>query len=148
MRARHRGRGPRGYSRSDDRIREDINDRLTDDSYVDASEIDVTVSSGEVTLSGTVDHRMAKRRAEDIAEAISGVRHVQNNLRVRDRANTGSMGTGGTGAGVTGTGTTTAGASAMAGMGTTNTGTTGATSGSTTGSTTTGELSGSRTTNR
>lgn len=148
MRAQHRGRGPRGYSRSDDRVREDINDRLTDDSYVDASEIDVTVSSGEVTLTGTVDNRMAKRRAEDIAESISGVRHVQNNLRVRERMAAGTSGTGATGTGTTGTGTTTAGASAMAGMGTTNTGTTGATSGSTTGSTATSESSGSRTTNR
>ena len=125
MRAQHRGRGPRGYSRSDDRVREDINDRLTDDSYVDASEIDVTVSSGEVTLTGTVDNRMTKRRAEDIAESISGVRHVQNNLRVRHHTHGGSG--------------TTAGASAMAGLGTSGTssmsgtaGTTGTTTASTT----------------
>jgi len=79
----HRGRGPRGYSRSDERIREDVNDRLTDDPYVDASDIDVVVSGGEVTLSGTVDDRRSKHRAEDIAESIPGIRHVQNNLRVR-----------------------------------------------------------------
>jgi osmotically-inducible protein OsmY len=78
----HRGRGPRGYSRSDERIKDDLNDRLTDDHYVDASEIDVAVSGGEVTLSGTVRSRSDKRRAEDLAESISGVRHVQNNLRV------------------------------------------------------------------
>jgi len=82
-REEHRGRGPKGYRRSDDRIRDDVNDRLTDDSQVDASEIEVSVSSSEVTLSGTVDSRFAKRRAEDIAESISGVTHVQNNLRVR-----------------------------------------------------------------
>lgn len=81
----HRGRGPRGYTRSDDRIRDDVNDRLTDDAYVDASDIDVTVSGCEVTLGGTVDSRMARRRAEDIAEAVSGVTHVQNNLRVRQQ---------------------------------------------------------------
>ncbi len=79
----HRGRGPRGYTRSDERIREDVNDRLTDDPYVDASDIDVIVSGGEVTLSGTVDDRRSKHRAEDIAESVSGIRHVQNNLRVR-----------------------------------------------------------------
>lgn len=82
----HRGRGPKSYTRSDDRIREDINDRLTDDSYVDATGIDVVVSGSEVTLSGMVDSRDQRRRAEDIAERISGVRHVQNNLRVRDRS--------------------------------------------------------------
>ncbi|WP_236024832.1 BON domain-containing protein [Arenibaculum pallidiluteum] len=89
----HRGRGPRGYTRSDDRIREDVSDRLTDDSLVDATDIDVTVSGSEVTLSGTVDNRNAKRRAEDIAEAVSGVRHVQNNLRVRQQGSGGFSGT-------------------------------------------------------
>lgn len=79
----HRGRGPRGYSRSDDRIREDVNDRLTEDPFLDASDIEITVSQGEVTLNGTVDSRAAKRRAEDIVDAISGVTHSQNNLRIR-----------------------------------------------------------------
>ena len=79
----YRGHGPRGYVRSDERIREDVNDRLTDDPYVDASDIEVAVSGCEVTLSGTVDDRRAKRRAEDVAESVSGVRYVQNNLRVR-----------------------------------------------------------------
>ncbi|HEX2115671.1 MAG TPA: BON domain-containing protein [Alphaproteobacteria bacterium] len=80
----HRGRGPRGYTRSDERIREDVSDRLTDDPGVDASEIDIQVSNGEVTLSGTVHSRWQKRRAEDIAEDVSGVKHVQNNLRVTE----------------------------------------------------------------
>lgn len=79
----HYGKGPRGYSRSDDRIREDVNDRLTDDWQIDASEIEVTVSNAEVTLNGTVTSREEKRRAEDIAENVSGVRHVQNNLRLQ-----------------------------------------------------------------
>lgn len=78
----HVGKGPQGYSRSDDRIREDINDRLTDDWFLDASQISVEVAGGEVTLSGTIQSRQDKRRAEDIAEDVSGVRHVQNNLRV------------------------------------------------------------------
>jgi osmotically-inducible protein OsmY len=86
----HRGRGPKGYTRSDERIREDVNERLTDDPYVNASEIEVSVSSCEVTLTGTVDSREAKRRAEDIAERVSGVRHVQNNLRVRQGTNQGT----------------------------------------------------------
>ncbi|PAU96083.1 BON domain-containing protein [Paracoccus salipaludis] len=101
--AGHRGRGPRNYSRSDERIREDVSDRLSDDHHLDASDIVVSVSGGEVTLDGTVDSRAAKRHAEDLAERCSGVLHVQNNLRVRDRQSdfsrsgmTGS-GTGGTG---------------------------------------------------
>lgn len=80
----HRGRGPRGYTRSDERIREDVSDRLTDNPILDASDVEVTVASGEVTLSGQVDSRYSKRLAEDIAEDVSGVRHLQNNLRVRE----------------------------------------------------------------
>jgi osmotically-inducible protein OsmY len=79
----HKGKGPKGYKRSDDRIKEDINDRLSDDPYVDASEIDVEVSAGEVTLSGTVDSKHEKRRVEDIVEAISGVGNVENRLKVK-----------------------------------------------------------------
>jgi osmotically-inducible protein OsmY len=79
----HRGRGPKNYSRSDERIREDVSDRLTDDPLVDASEIDVSVSEQEVTLSGTVHTRQQRRLAEDCAESVSGVKHVQNNLRVK-----------------------------------------------------------------
>lgn len=77
----HRGRGPKNYARSDERIREDVNDRLTEDVWLDASEIDVSVAEGEVSLIGTVEDRRAKRRAEDIADGVSGVKHVQNNLR-------------------------------------------------------------------
>jgi uncharacterized protein (DUF2267 family) len=82
----HRGRGPRGYARSDERIHEEVCQRLTDDPWIDASEIEVTVSNREVTLSGTVDNRETRRRAEDCAENVQGVAHVQNNIRVgRDR---------------------------------------------------------------
>jgi hypothetical protein len=82
--ATHRGRGPRNYVRSDERIRDDINERLTHDPLVDATDIDVVVKRGEVTLTGTVDARLARRRAEDIADAVLGVTHVQNNLRVHE----------------------------------------------------------------
>lgn len=81
-RGEHRGRGPRNYQRSDDRIREDVSERLTDDPMIDASEIEVSVQNREVTLSGTVRDRNERRRAEDLAESVSGVSHVQNNLRV------------------------------------------------------------------
>jgi hypothetical protein len=78
----HRGRGPKGYRRSDERIRDDVSDHLTDDPHVDASHIEVAVADGEVTLSGAVFRREDKRRAEDLAERVSGVTHVQNNLRL------------------------------------------------------------------
>jgi hypothetical protein len=86
--ARHEGRGPKGYRRSDDRIREDVSDRLTDDPFVDASDIEIQVSDAEVTLTGSVDSRNARRRAEDLSERVSGVTHVQNNLRVTSGSET------------------------------------------------------------
>jgi osmotically-inducible protein OsmY len=79
----YRGRGPKNYRRSDDRVREEINDRLTDNDWLDASDIEVSVVSGEVVLTGTVDSRYSKRLAEDIAESVTGVSNVQNNLRVQ-----------------------------------------------------------------
>ena len=78
----HRGKGPRNYRRSDERISEDVHERLTEDHMLDASEINISVSDCEVTLDGTVDSRSAKRRAEDCADAVSGVEHAQNNLRI------------------------------------------------------------------
>lgn len=76
------GRGPRNYQRSADRIRDDVNEDLTRHPGIDASDIEVDVSNGEVTLSGTVHSRRAKRMAEDVAESCSGVKDVHNQLRV------------------------------------------------------------------
>ncbi|MGE0697709.1 MAG: BON domain-containing protein [Hyphomicrobiaceae bacterium] len=123
----HRGRGPKNYKRSDARIHEDVCDRLGDDGMVDASEIEVKVSGGEVTLSGTVKSRDQRRRAEDCAESVSGVGHVQNNVRVKNESQqTGAGSSVGTGQGAAG--------SSMSGTsgttGTSTTGTSGATSAS------------------
>ncbi|WP_284164783.1 BON domain-containing protein [Frigidibacter sp. SD6-1] len=89
----HRGRGPRNYRRSDSRLEEDVNDRLTDDDWLDASDITVEVKDQEVTLEGFVASRQAKRRAEDCADSVSGVQHVQNNLRVRGMSDLSSAAT-------------------------------------------------------
>ncbi len=83
QRANRRGRGPKGYRRSDERIKEDVNDRLSDDYYIDASDVEVAVQNSEVTLTGTVKSRSDKRRIEDIAESVSGVTNVENRLRVK-----------------------------------------------------------------
>jgi hypothetical protein len=79
----YRGKGPRGFTRSDERIKEIVCERLTDDDRVDASNIDVIVRNGEVTLTGTVDERRSKRLAEDIVEDLPGVKDVQNQIRVQ-----------------------------------------------------------------
>lgn len=82
-RGRFWGKGPKGYQRSDTRIEEDVNHSLYEDDELDASEITVSVKVGEVTLEGSVETRNDKRRAEDLAESISGVKDVHNRLRAR-----------------------------------------------------------------
>lgn len=79
------GRGPRGYRRTDERIREDVCDALTMHPEVDASDLDVAVQDSVVTLQGTVHDRRSKRLAEDIAESVSGVTDVQNEVRTQGR---------------------------------------------------------------
>src|SRR5688500_17708303 len=74
----YRGKGPKDYQRSEDRIREDVCDRLTDDDMLDATNINVQVQGTEVVLTGTVNNKDQKRRAEDVVESISGVRNVEN----------------------------------------------------------------------
>jgi hypothetical protein len=82
----HRGRGPRDYVRSDERIADDIIGRLTDAPDIDAREILLSVEGGVATLTGNVPSRAMKHRAEDIAADASGVREVRNTIRVDDGA--------------------------------------------------------------
>ncbi len=84
--ARYHGVGPKNYKRSDERIRKDVSDHLSDDPYIDASEIEVNVHNSEVTLSGAIENRAQRRRAELAAEQVSGVNHIQNNLRAKHSA--------------------------------------------------------------
>jgi hypothetical protein len=79
---RYAGRGPKGYQRSDERLKEEVCEQLTADPDVDASDIEVSVQNGEVTLEGTVHTRNMKRAAEDCVDAISGVQQAHNRLRV------------------------------------------------------------------
>lgn len=78
----HRGRGPIHHARADAHIRDHVNDDLTEDRWIDASHIRVTVEDGDVTLAGRVDTRSAKRRAADLARAVPGVTHVRNMLHI------------------------------------------------------------------
>jgi osmotically-inducible protein OsmY len=77
------GRGPRGYQRTEARIHEDVCERLTDDHRIDASDIEVHIKDGELTLTGSVRTREEKRYAEDLVERVTGVREVNNHLKVK-----------------------------------------------------------------
>jgi hypothetical protein len=77
------GKGPKNYRRSDQRIEEDINERLTQHPFIDATHIEVRVQNGNVQLSGTVDDRNARRIAEDIVDSVSGVKELENQIRFK-----------------------------------------------------------------
>jgi hypothetical protein len=79
----HAGRGPRGYRRPDERIVEDIVERLTHNAWVDATDVHVESEDGEVTLTGMIENRAMKWIAEDEAYCVWGVRVVQNQLRIK-----------------------------------------------------------------
>jgi predicted amino acid-binding ACT domain protein len=80
-------RGPKNYKRSDERIREDVCDVLTD-CDLNCEDVEVTVKEGEVTLSGTVQSREDRREMERIAERLPGVKDVTNQLRVKRESRT------------------------------------------------------------
>lgn len=82
----YRGRGPRNYARSDERITEDLNERLTDNDMLDASDISVQVVDGVATLSGSVASRWMRHLAEDIADSCGGVKDIRNEITVAGAA--------------------------------------------------------------
>ncbi len=88
------GKGPKGYKRSDERIREEVCDTLFRDYHVDASEIEVEVKDGIVTLNGSVDSRSTKRSAEEAIEHLAGVTDVHNRIRIAEKGNVSNLRTG------------------------------------------------------
>jgi hypothetical protein len=83
MQQGHRGRDPKGYRRSDEVIREDVSEALYRSSEVDASEIEVFVSSGHVTLKGSIPSRDQKKLAELTIENLAGIEDVFNELKIK-----------------------------------------------------------------
>jgi hypothetical protein len=75
--------GPKNYTRTDERIREELCERLAHQSGLDVSEVDVTVMGSIVTLTGSVDNRRIKYEVEDIADDTFGVTDVINKLHIR-----------------------------------------------------------------
>lgn len=78
----YRGRGPRGYTRSDERLLETVCEQLTDDPRIDASDIEVEVKQQVVTLRGSVPDRWTKYAVEELVES-AGARDVENQLRLK-----------------------------------------------------------------
>ncbi|MFP5387065.1 MAG: BON domain-containing protein [Bacteriovoracia bacterium] len=77
------GFGPKGYERPDDLIRDDVCQALTDDIWVDASDIKVEVKYGYVYLRGEVVNRDQKKAAEAATEKVPGVKDVINYITLK-----------------------------------------------------------------
>jgi hypothetical protein len=75
--------GPKGYQRSDERLREDISERLLEARHIDSSDVTVEVSGAKVVLEGTVPDRRMKHAIEDLVDACPGVQDIENRIRVR-----------------------------------------------------------------
>ena len=98
----HWGKGPKGYTRTDEKTREDVCEAIAHQGHIDASEVEVKVENGIVILSGTVAHRHQKRALERLVEHVRGVHDVHNELRLtrnvtRESSGQGAQGTHGNG---------------------------------------------------
>ncbi len=80
------GVGPKGYKRSDERIEDEICEALARDKYIDASDIEVDVEDGIVTLSGSVTDRDDRLDAEVLVERVLGVEDIKNDIKVNRRS--------------------------------------------------------------
>lgn len=78
------GRTLGGVTEADAALRDSVVVRLGEDPFLDATDIQVSVAGGEVSLDGTVTARSDKRRAEDLAKAVDGVTQVHDSLKVID----------------------------------------------------------------
>ncbi len=77
----HRGKGPKNYIRTDQRVFEDVCEELTREDSVDAADILVHVERGLVTLEGSVPTLHMKELAEETISELPGVQSVRNLLR-------------------------------------------------------------------
>jgi hyperosmotically inducible protein len=67
----------------DTAIHTKVKTALINDPVVHGGEIDVSVDRGIVLLKGAVNGDVEKRKAEEIARGVNGVRGVENNIIVR-----------------------------------------------------------------
>lgn len=102
-------RWPRGYQRSDERIKEDIYERLLERGDLEAEEVTVIVEGGCVRLEGSVPRRAMKHAVEDLVDDCPGVKDIDNRLRVTQPTGGGSSDRGG---GASGSGNVTGGSAA------------------------------------
>lgn len=89
-----RGRGPKSWMRSDTRIHDQVCELLAEHPEIDATDIEVQVKDGGVTLTGLVPDRRTKRLADEALDEVMGVQDVHNRLKVGSASTTPRAGDG------------------------------------------------------
>lgn len=69
---------------TDEKITQQIYDRLADDEDINATYVNIAVVEGVVSMIGSVFSHAALRRAETLAREVPGVLDVRNGLQVVD----------------------------------------------------------------
>jgi BON domain len=72
---------PKNLRKSDNVIYEEICELFMQTPKIDATEVDVSVQDGDVTLKGFVDNSAVKALAETLSQQIPGVHGVFNKLK-------------------------------------------------------------------
>ncbi|HEV2532477.1 BON domain-containing protein [Phenylobacterium sp.] len=81
-RGHHRGRGPKDWSRDDQRLYEEVCERLLHDRLIDARGIEVEVEDGVVTLRGEARGASDPALALRLVHETPGVKGVEIDLKV------------------------------------------------------------------
>src|SRR5690349_16394837 len=70
---------------TDDTINDAVRVKLAGDQVVGVIPFQVAVKDGVVTLSGAVEQKTYKLRAEKVAKKVKGVKQVVNNIEIKTR---------------------------------------------------------------
>jgi len=81
---RFSGTTPKNFKRSDERIYDEICDRLSQGGHFDVSDVEIKVEDGEVTLEGSLDNRSDKHRIEMLADSVMGVKEITNQIKIKN----------------------------------------------------------------
>lgn len=68
---------------TDEAMKADVKGKIAEVYPTKATEIGVTVDSGVVTLSGTVDNSTQRNAIGDAANSVHGVKRVINNIQIK-----------------------------------------------------------------
>lgn len=82
IRRNYYGYGPKGYRRSDQKLKDEARLLLNQDPILDSSNINIEVFNNVIFLRGFVDSRKDKKRAEFLIEDIFGIEDIQNQLKI------------------------------------------------------------------